>query len=172
MTDLPDLELTLPARAENVGVIRHVLGAVAETLHVGDEQLDDMRLAVSEACANAVIHAYVDGAGLMEVRVRARMTDLEISVRDHGGGMAPRTDSPGLGVGLPLMATLAASMELIAPEGGGTEVRMRFPLPHESAGGPPRPAEHGTVTPGTPPAPGSADDARPRPLAESRERHP
>lgn len=129
MNDLPDLELTLPARAENVGVVRHVLGGVADALGLETELLDDIRLAVSEACANVVIHAYANGSGLMDVEVHALPQELSISVRDHGTGMAPRTDSPGLGVGLPLMASLAGSMELLTPPGGGTEVRMRFPLP-------------------------------------------
>ncbi|MCW3016172.1 MAG: ATP-binding protein [Solirubrobacterales bacterium] len=130
MTELPDLELTLPARPENVGVVRHVLGGVGEALSLDTETLDDVRLAVSEACANAVTHAYAGGAsGLMDIDVHTRPRELQISVRDHGNGMAPRTDSPGLGVGLPLMASLAGSMELLSPPGGGTEVRMRFVLP-------------------------------------------
>jgi serine/threonine-protein kinase RsbW len=130
MNQLPDLELTLPARPENVGVVRHVLGGVGEALHLDHETLDDVRLAVSEACANAVIHAYEGSvAGLMDIDVHASSRELQVSVRDHGAGMAPRTDSPGLGVGLPLMASLAGSMELLSPPGGGTEVRMRFALP-------------------------------------------
>jgi serine/threonine-protein kinase RsbW len=130
MNDLPDLELTLAARPENVGVVRHVLGALSDALRLDDEVLDDLRLAVSEACANAVVHAYVGsgGAGLMDIHLHTSPRELIVSVRDHGGGMAPRADSPGLGVGLPLMASLAASMELLSPAGGGTEVRMRFPL--------------------------------------------
>jgi serine/threonine-protein kinase RsbW len=129
-TDPPDLELTLPACPENVGVVRHVLGGVAEALDLDHELLEDVRLAVSEACANAVIHAYANqSAGLMDIDVRTTGGDLQVSVRDHGAGMAPRTDSPGLGVGLPLMASLAGSMELLSPPGGGTEIRMRFPLP-------------------------------------------
>lgn len=130
MTSLPDLELTLPACPENVGVVRHVLGGVAEALALDVELLDDIRLAVSEACANAVIHAYAGAsAGLMDIEVHVSGGDLQIVVRDHGAGMAPRTDSPGLGVGLPLMASLAGSMELLSPPGGGTEVRMCFTLP-------------------------------------------
>lgn len=128
MTDLPDLELTLPARAENVGVVRHVLGGVAEALALDVELLEDIRLAVSEACANVVVHAYSEAGGLMDVDVSADERELLVSVRDHGSGMAPRTDSPGLGVGLPLIASLADSVELVTPPGGGTEVRMRFPL--------------------------------------------
>lgn len=136
MNELPDLEMTLPARAENVGVVRHVLGALADTRRIDEETLDDLRLAVTEACANAVVHAYDGGGGLMDIVVHARTEELEIAIRDHGRGMAPRTDSPGLGVGLPLMATLAASMELLTPDGGGTEVRMRFPTPAATAPAP------------------------------------
>lgn len=144
LRDPPDLELTLPARPENVGLVRHVLGGVAEALTLDHELLDDMRLAVSEACTNAINHAYAGSApGLMDIDVHAGDEQLQISVRDHGGGMAPRTDSPGIGVGLLLMTSLAASMELSTPPGGGTEVRLTFPLPRAAsdrgapAGGPP-----------------------------------
>ena len=51
-----------------------------------------------------------------------------VTVRDHGGGMSPRVDTPGLGVGLPVIAAIASSVEIGSPDGGGTEVRMRFAL--------------------------------------------
>jgi anti-sigma regulatory factor (Ser/Thr protein kinase) len=92
------------------------------------EVLDDIRLAVSEACANVVVHAYPDGEGLLVVQVFTSDDAVAVSVRDHGTGMAPRTDSPGLGVGLPLIASLARTLELSASSGGGTEVRMAFDL--------------------------------------------
>lgn len=123
----PDLELSLPARAENVAVVRHVLGGVGDALALTPEKLFDIRLAVSEACANVVVHAYDDpGTGLVDVELTTSPGSIEIVVRDQGRGMAPRADSPGLGVGLPLMASLAASLELANPQHGGTEVRMRF----------------------------------------------
>jgi len=125
-----DVELTLSARPENVGVVRLVLGGVAEALDLDHELLDDVCLAVTEACTNAIVHAYAAGPpGLMDIDVQADADALRVSVRDHGGGMAPRTDSPGLGVGLPLMASLSGAMEVLTPAGGGTEVRMSFPLP-------------------------------------------
>jgi len=128
----PDLELSLPARPENVAVVRHVLGGVGDVLGLDPEVLDDIRLAVSEACANAVVHAYPDGTdGLLVVHVFTRPDDLLVAVRDHGTGMAPRTDSPGLGVGLPLIASLTRTLELSATPGGGTEVRMAFDLQPE-----------------------------------------
>lgn len=123
----PDLELSLPARAENVAVIRHVLGGVGDALALDPEVLSDVKLAVSEACANAVVHAYADEAsGLLDLEVTALGAQLEVVVRDHGRGMMPRADSPGLGVGLPLMASLAESLELTNRADGGTEVRMSF----------------------------------------------
>ena len=53
---------------------------------------------------------------------------LVVTVRDHGSGMAPRVDSPGLGVGLPVMAAIAEALEIDAPDGSGTLVRMTFDL--------------------------------------------
>jgi len=49
-----------------------------------------------------------------------------VTVRDHGSGMAPRVDSPGLGVGLPVMAAIADALEIDTPDGAGTIVRMTF----------------------------------------------
>lgn len=123
----PDLEISLPATAENVAVIRHVLSGIGEALELHPELLSDVKLAVSEACANAVIHAYADGpAGLLDLELTTAAGRIEIVVRDHGRGMMPRADSPGLGVGLPLMASLAESLELTNRSDGGTEVRMSF----------------------------------------------
>ncbi len=123
----PDLEISLPARAENVAVIRHVLGGVGDALALHPEILSDVKLAVSEACANAVVHAYAEGEpGLLDLELRTGPEELEIVVRDHGRGMTPRADSPGLGVGLPLMASLAESLELTNRADGGTEVRLCF----------------------------------------------
>lgn len=128
-TTTPDLELSLPARAENVAVVRHVLSGVGEALGLHPETLSDVKLAVSEACANVVVHAYEDdGGGLLDLELSVGEGYIEIVVRDHGRGMMPRADSPGLGVGLPLIASLAESLEIANRSDGGTEVRMRFTL--------------------------------------------
>src|ERR1700745_3993604 len=55
-----DVKLTLPARPENVAVVRHVLGAFAQALGLSVELIEDLRLAVTEACTNVVRHAYPD----------------------------------------------------------------------------------------------------------------
>jgi anti-sigma regulatory factor (Ser/Thr protein kinase) len=125
----PDLELKLPARAENVAVIRHAFGGFAEALSVDEQTLADIKLAVTEACTNVVIHAYEeDEFGDLEVDASIDDSRLTVVIRDNGRGIVPRPDSPGLGLGLPLIATLAESLELGKDRADHTEVRMTFRL--------------------------------------------
>jgi serine/threonine-protein kinase RsbW len=126
--ETPDFELTLPARAENVAVIRHALGGIGDALDVPDHALADVKLAVTEACTNVVVHAYPEGEGPMSVSAGLADRALTIVVSDEGRGILPRPDSPGLGLGLPLIATLASSLELGTNDREETEVRMVFEL--------------------------------------------
>ncbi len=135
VTATPDLELKLPARAENVAVVRHAFGGFAEALTVDEQTLSDIKLAITEACTNVVIHAYDEGeTGDLEVdaSVDDDERELMVVIRDRGRGIVPRPDSPGLGLGLPLIATLAASLELGKDDDENTEVRMTFALDGES----------------------------------------
>jgi anti-sigma regulatory factor (Ser/Thr protein kinase) len=124
------VEIEIAAAAPGVPLVRHALRGLLSGLDVGDEVTADIALAVTEACTNAVVHAYPDGDGHGTIHITAAHVDgsLAVTVRDHGGGMAPRVDTPGLGVGLPVIAAIAQSVEIGTPEGGGTEVRMRFAL--------------------------------------------
>jgi serine/threonine-protein kinase RsbW len=127
-TETPDLEITLPARAENVAVVRHAVGGLGEVLEVDDQTLSDIKLAVTEACTNVVVHAYPGGEGPMGLRASIDDRRLHLVVIDRGRGIVPRPDSPGLGLGLPLIATLAESLELGTGRDEETEVRMIFDL--------------------------------------------
>ncbi len=127
MIPAPDLVLTLPARAENVAVVRHAFGGLGDALDLDDTVLNDVKLAVTEACTNVVVHAYPQGDGPLTVAAGIRDGRLAVAVRDEGRGMLPRADSPGLGLGLPLIATLAETLEL-GGDGDGSEVRMTFRL--------------------------------------------
>jgi serine/threonine-protein kinase RsbW len=127
-TQAPDLELTLPARAENVAVARHAIGGLGDVIDVSDQTLADVKLAVTEACTNVVVHAYPNGDGPMGVRATVNDDLLRIVIIDRGRGILPRADSPGLGLGLPLIATLAESLELGTGTNEETEVRMTFRL--------------------------------------------
>ena len=110
-------------------MVRHTLGALEEVLELDSQTLSDIKLAVTEACTNVVVHAYPDAEGPMEIS--ASIDDaqrLTVVVRDQGNGIVPRADSPGLGLGLPLIATLSDSVELGRDGSENTEVRMTFNL--------------------------------------------
>ncbi len=98
-------------------------------LEVDAQKLSDIRLAVTEACTNVVVHAYPDGSeGPLEVMATLEGQALTVVVRDEGEGITPRPDSPGLGLGLPLIASLAESVQLGHDPHARTEVRMKFSL--------------------------------------------
>jgi serine/threonine-protein kinase RsbW len=130
----PDIELSLPARAENVAIVRHAFGALGEALDVAPQTLSDILLAITEACTNVVVHAYPgEQEGPMQVQATLLDGRLLVAVRDEGPGIVPRPDSPGLGLGLPLIASLAESVQLGHGDQGRTEVRMTFSLRGTSA---------------------------------------
>jgi anti-sigma regulatory factor (Ser/Thr protein kinase) len=84
-------------------------------------------LCVSEAVTNAVVHGYRAAAdhGVVAVEVKTVADGLEVSVSDAGVGLSPRADSPGAGLGMPLIAAMADHMHIEAGT-AGTRVVMRF----------------------------------------------
>jgi serine/threonine-protein kinase RsbW len=129
-----DVTLTLPARPENVAVIRHVLGAFAEALRLPDELVEDLRLAVTEACTNVVRHAYPPGvAGPVEISIRPQADSVSVVVADRGRGIGTSADTAGPGLGLPLIAAIAEDVDLRPVPGGGSRVAMTFARPRPGA---------------------------------------
>jgi serine/threonine-protein kinase RsbW len=121
-----DIRLTLPARPENVAVVRHVLGALAEALDLPRAVTEDIRLAVTEACTNVVRHAYAGDSGAIDVAVRPKGAELEVTVADAGRGIGPSPDTGGPGLGLPLIAALSDSLEIEGSKGAGSRLIMSF----------------------------------------------
>jgi serine/threonine-protein kinase RsbW len=66
------------------------------------------------------------GPGSLAVEAFHLDGELVVAVRDEGGGMLPRTDSPGLGLGLSIMGRLSHRLEISEHGASGTEVRMTF----------------------------------------------
>lgn len=123
---------TVPAVPENVAQIRHAVVDLARKNGAPEEVQTDLALAVGEACANVVVHAYPPGdVGplIVHAEILNRGEEISISVVDQGQGMAPRPDSPGLGLGLPLIANLSDRLEIQdGPDNVGTELVMAFLL--------------------------------------------
>ncbi len=89
--------------------------------------VEDMRLAVTEACTNVVRHAYDDpSCGTIDVVIRPTGDRLDLIVSDHGSGMGPSADVAGPGLGLPMIAALADHVEIGSGLSRGSRLSMSF----------------------------------------------
>jgi serine/threonine-protein kinase RsbW len=125
------VRLSLPARARNIAVVRRALEAIAEELAVPRRLVEDMRLAVTEACTNVVRHAYsgaeADDQNALRVELRPQPRGMLVIVEDRGRGLAPSPDGGGPGLGLPLIAALTEDLEIShGPDNRGSRVAMSF----------------------------------------------
>lgn len=143
----PELTLQMPADQDTLPLVRQALRSLGETVDAGLEALEDAELAVTEACANAVEHAYADGKGDIEVRFSPGESELKVSVADWGVGIPLdiRTKGAGDGFGLPMIAGIATSVDF--RDGDGTQITMALPL-----GRPEEPTAVDGAVPGIEPA--------------------
>lgn len=131
------VELEIPARPEFVALARLVVSAMASTdATLSDDQVDDLKIAVSEACTNA-IEAHGAIATQERVLVKCWSDDdaLRVCIEDRGPGFDPAslpdhpppTDPDRLkferGLGIPLIRALVDEVE-ISSSASGTEVRL------------------------------------------------
>jgi len=120
----------MPALPANVALVRQALAGLTDELGVEPARAADMKIALTEACTNVVVHAYGDEPGPLEVAMGVEHGRLVLSVRDRGSGLHPlpgRDEGSPLGFGLALIASLSDELGLV---GGrhGTEVRIVFAL--------------------------------------------
>jgi serine/threonine-protein kinase RsbW len=127
------LSASYPAVPDSIPRVREELTDFAQSAGATAEKLDAVRLAVSEAATNIVVHAYDGPPGEIRVSARVRQDDFLIEVSDDGLGLRPRIDGRGLGLGLALISQVADGFAIAARQGGGTEVEMRFELGPEDA---------------------------------------
>jgi serine/threonine-protein kinase RsbW len=132
------LDASYLAQPPQVAAIRRAVSGIARRGGADPTTVMRLELAVSEAATNVVLHAYrmPGGGGRIHVTACFDRGILDVRVRDDGGGMAPRPDSPGMGLGLSLMAGECDHFEVRSAEGGGTDVLLRFEIP--APAGPPR----------------------------------
>ena len=120
------------ARPHAVGDARAAVRAWLHAAGVDALRAADVVLAVSEACSNAVMHAYAPGVdGRFRVFAEAEGDQVSVTVADDGRGIAAAraAATSGLGLGLPLIASLADSVEARpGPDDRGTELSMRFAI--------------------------------------------
>lgn len=125
----PTILAEVPAVPESVGSLRRAASELAERCGADERLVDDIVLAISEAATNAVVHAYRDEPGRLALAAESHNGALWFRVIDDGEGLTPRADSPGMGLGLPLIARLTTAFEVRrGPSGRGTELAMGFEM--------------------------------------------
>lgn len=135
------LQLELPADARVLPATRQAVEAYLVEVHAAEEERADVVLAVNEACANVIRHAFpARGEGRIRLVTEISEVEVRVEVEDDGVGfdpLAPRpepTEYDTSGRGLHIISQLMNLVELISPtEKGGTCVRMQKAL--SSAGG-------------------------------------
>jgi anti-sigma regulatory factor (Ser/Thr protein kinase) len=125
------VRLSFPAKPDYLLLARLALSGVARDLPVGDELLADLKLAVTEACGNAVRHAYPDGDGDVTVSYVVANGAVEMIVEDQGAGMSgvpveePASRLPDTGMGMSIMRAIVDEFDVgSGADGRGTVVRM------------------------------------------------
>ncbi len=122
-------EATIPGTPVGVRALRREISGIAEDCGMDATGVAGVQLAVTEAATNAVMHAYAGGEGELTVTAVVQKGELEIVIGDSGTGFGDRPDSPGLGVGLSIIATVAERLKIVSSPGGGTQIHMAFPCP-------------------------------------------
>ena len=129
------VQLSFPAKPDYLLLARLALAGLARSFPVGDEELADLKLAVTEACGNAVRHAYEQGEGSVEVAFVVSDERLEMFVEDQGIGitLAPdeleiepaRVEPAEGGMGMAIIRAVVDELEVKEGSNGrGTVVHM------------------------------------------------
>lgn len=128
------MQLAMLAIAENVAVARLAVGSFASQLDFTLAELDELKVAVSEAVTNSVVHAYPEGPGQVIVRASQHGRELTVVVEDSGCGIADiaqarqpsySTDPERMGLGFVFMESFMDSVDVASRPGQGTAVTMR-----------------------------------------------
>ncbi|MDQ2866657.1 MAG: ATP-binding protein [Candidatus Eremiobacteraeota bacterium] len=128
------VEIRIPCKAEWVALARLSVAAVASRLHFSIDEIEDVKLAVAEACTNAIQHAH--GSPNIEIKCEAVPDGLRIAVRDHGRGTRPETirsrnieDERVGGLGVFLIRSLMDDVTYDVNPENGTHLVMLKRLP-------------------------------------------
>ncbi|MFY9469713.1 MAG: ATP-binding protein [Solirubrobacterales bacterium] len=123
----PALLIRLEARAENVMLVRQAIEGAVREIGADPTVVDDIKLAVTEACSNVVKYAYGAGAGEMEIALTSDEHSIAVTIRDFGEWR--EHDATGdielSGMGIPLMKAVTSHHDVLrTPD--GTQVALEF----------------------------------------------
>lgn len=128
------LKLKFPSLPQNVGLARLVAASFAAQLEFTLAEIEEIRVAISEAVSNCVVHAYPDKPGIVKLELAISRDTLIIRVKDFGKGIADieqarqatfSTEPERMGLGLVFMESFMNEMAITSQPGAGTTVVMK-----------------------------------------------
>jgi stage II sporulation protein AB (anti-sigma F factor) len=125
-TQTLQLEMSLPALSASPRRARVAVADTVAALGIDERTVDDVRLCVSEAVTNSVVHAYGSESGTVDITVVARGPGVVVVVRDFGSGLMGLHRSGEGGFGLAIIDAVSDQCALWSVSGVGTEVSMAF----------------------------------------------
>ncbi len=125
---LPTLNLLMPAVPENVATARRAITGLCDHLEIRGATADDIRLAVTEACAACIAHSRgAEGDARFAIDANVEGESLLVVVRDFAGGLVRGPiRGGGRGLGMGLVKHLADRTDVASLASGGLRVTMRF----------------------------------------------
>jgi len=129
MADL--LKFSLPGKPEYVGTVRMAVAHIAANVGFDIEAIDDIKVAVSEACTNIICHSHSHSDFSYEVLIEREERSLAITVTDRGVGFETDEyvepvpgETRGSGMGIFIVRALMDEVDIQSEVGVGTNIRM------------------------------------------------
>jgi len=139
MADSTKIEIKIPNQSEYVGVVRLAISGIANRMNFSVEDIEDIKIAVSEASANAVRYAYTNTKiGYIDITCIPEKDQLEIIIKDSGIGFdlknphkpkKQKEEVPNLGLGLVFMQSLMDKVNMSSAPNKGTTVHLIKKVP-------------------------------------------
>lgn len=135
-TVVDEMQLSFQSKSQNERFSRTVVAAFVARLDPTLEEISDLKTAVSEAVTNAIIHAYSDENGKVELKAEIRGNEVIVEIRDYGVGipdikqaMEPtyttRPEWERSGMGFAFMEAFTDELRVDSAPGTGTRIRMK-----------------------------------------------
>lgn len=127
------MKMEVPSKSTNLQLVKYAVAAFAAGLPFTLQEIEDLKVAVSEAVTNCIVHAYPGGEGLIAVYCRQGEDKLSVEVRDDGVGIedipwarqaSNTTDDERMGLGMFFMEQMMDELTIESEPGRGTAVIM------------------------------------------------
>ncbi len=124
--------LLIDSLSDNIALARVTVASFAAQLDFTLSELEEIKVAISEAVSNAIIHGYKEERGKIEIKMGIEAGQLEIIVKDNGCGIddvetacqPSYTTSDRMGLGLVFIDSFMNSFKIDSKLGDGVEIRM------------------------------------------------